>query len=71
MLATEMGTFSVNNLSNPLVAELIADATRLRIGLLTLANGCQVVDGGIDYPGGLEAGRRISEICLGGWVMLG
>ena len=57
---------SVNALAAPLVAALIEDADRLRLGVQRLENGCLLVDAGIDAPGGLEAGRRIAEICLGG-----
>lgn len=28
--------------------------------------GCTIIDAGIHYPGGLEAGRLIAEICMGG-----
>ncbi len=57
---------SVNGLSAPLVRQLLADADRLRIGVQRLDSGATLVDAGIEYPGGLEAGRRIAEICLGG-----
>jgi methenyltetrahydromethanopterin cyclohydrolase len=57
---------SVNILAAPLVQSLIADAVPLRLSVSTLANGTQLVDAGIKTPGGLEAGRRIAEICLGG-----
>jgi methenyltetrahydromethanopterin cyclohydrolase len=57
---------SVNTLTAPLVASLIADADRLRIKVSRLANGCCIVDAGIEVPGGIEAGRRIAEICMGG-----
>ncbi|HYN77508.1 MAG TPA: methenyltetrahydromethanopterin cyclohydrolase [Lamprocystis sp. (in: g-proteobacteria)] len=57
---------SLNALTAPLVDALVADAQRLRLGLIRLENGCLVVDGGINVAGGLEAGRRIAEICLGG-----
>ncbi len=57
---------SINALTAPLVASLVADAERLRLGVERLQNGCLVVDAGIHAPGGLEAGRRIAEICLGG-----
>ena len=57
---------SVNTLANPLVAALIADAARLQLGIEQGAGGCTVVDAGIRYPGSLEAGRRIAEICMGG-----
>jgi methenyltetrahydromethanopterin cyclohydrolase len=56
---------SVNELTAPLVERLIADAQRLRVGLSTVA-GSRIVDAGIDHPGGLEAGRLIAEICMGG-----
>jgi methenyltetrahydromethanopterin cyclohydrolase len=57
---------SVNALSAPLVAALLEDAERLRLGVQRLDNGCLIVDAGIEAQGGLEAGRRIAEICLGG-----
>ncbi len=57
---------SVNTLTCPLVQALIEQARELRIGIERLANGTTVVDAGIKVTGGLEAGRRIAEICLGG-----
>ncbi|WP_341328346.1 methenyltetrahydromethanopterin cyclohydrolase [Methylotuvimicrobium sp. KM2] len=57
---------SVNKLAQPLVRELIENAAKLRVGVEKLANGCTIIDAGIDMPGGLEAGRIIAEICLGG-----
>lgn len=57
---------SINALTTPLVESLVADAQSLRIGVERLQNGCQLVDAGIEAQGGLEAGRRIAEICLGG-----
>ncbi|MGR8979753.1 MAG: methenyltetrahydromethanopterin cyclohydrolase [Gammaproteobacteria bacterium] len=57
---------SVNKLTQPLVVQLIADADKLRVAVDTLENGCRIVDAGIKAPGGLEAGRLIAEICLGG-----
>jgi methenyltetrahydromethanopterin cyclohydrolase len=57
---------SVNHLAAPLVEHLVEDAAVLRLGVGGLENGCRVIDAGIDYQGGLEAGRRIAEICLGG-----
>jgi len=56
----------VNSLTAPLVAALINDARALRLGVSRLDNGTVVVDAGIKVPGGLEAGRRITEICMGG-----
>ncbi|MDO9163457.1 MAG: methenyltetrahydromethanopterin cyclohydrolase [Methylococcaceae bacterium] len=57
---------SVNKLTQPLVQLLINNADKLRVGVERLANGCTVIDAGINVPGGLEAGRIIAEICLGG-----
>jgi len=57
---------SVNRLSAPMVAKLLADADQLRIGVRKLANGATLIDAGIDHPGGMEAGRRVAEICMGG-----
>ncbi len=57
---------SINALTEPLLEALIADAGVLRLGIERLANGTVVVDAGIKAVGGIEAGRRIAEICLGG-----
>ena len=57
---------SVNLLTNPLVATLIQKAPQLRLGVQQLSNGCTVIDAGISHAGGLEAGRLIAEICMGG-----
>lgn len=59
-------TASVNKLTQPLVNTLIENADKLRIGVTQLNNGCTIIDAGIRVPGGLEAGRLITEICLGG-----
>lgn len=59
-------TASVNKLAQPLVQQLIANADKLRVGVERLANGCTIIDAGIKVPGGIEAGRIIAEICLGG-----
>lgn len=59
-------TASVNKLTQPLVQELIDNSDKLRLGVQKLQNGCTVIDAGIDVPGGLEAGRIITEICMGG-----
>ena len=57
---------SVNALANPLVRVLLDNANSLRLGVEKLANGCTIVDAGIQHTGGLEAGRLIAEICMGG-----
>jgi methenyltetrahydromethanopterin cyclohydrolase len=57
---------SVNALANPLVADLVANAQELRVGVAKSDNGATIVDAGIIHAGGLEAGRLIAEICMGG-----
>ena len=57
---------SVNALAVPLVRELILQAKSLRLGVERVDNGCVVVDAGIASRGGLEAGLRIAQICMGG-----
>jgi methenyltetrahydromethanopterin cyclohydrolase len=62
----KMTQASVNKLTLPLVQELITNAAKLRVGIEKLENGCTIIDAGINHVGGLEAGRIIAEICLGG-----
>jgi len=57
---------SLNALAAPYVALLIARADQLRVGVETLDNGTTLVDAGLAYRGGLEAGRQVAEICLAG-----
>ncbi len=57
---------SVNALANPLVADLVANAKELRLGVAKSDNGATIVDAGVKHAGGLEAGRLIAEICMGG-----
>ena len=61
-----MNQTSVNTLTQPLVQHLINHADKLRVGVVVLENGCTIIDAGIEHIGGLEAGRIIAEICLGG-----
>jgi methenyltetrahydromethanopterin cyclohydrolase len=57
---------SVNAACQPLVDALINDAQALNLEISTLDNGTRIVDAGINCKGGIEAGRRIGEICMGG-----
>ncbi len=57
---------SVNAACQPLVDALIDNAEALQLEISTLSNGTRVVDAGINCNGGLEAGRLIGEICMGG-----
>ncbi len=57
---------SVNELAKPLVQELITKSEALRVSIGKFSNGATYVDAGIECVGGLEAGRIIGEICMGG-----
>jgi len=65
---------SVNRLAVSLVKELIGKADQLGVRVETAANGGVLIDAGIDAPGGLEAGRCVTEICMGGlgraWIQM-
>ncbi len=57
---------SVNQLAQPLVDALMNDAVMLNLAMSKHASGATIIDAGIEALGGLEAGRRIAEICMGG-----
>jgi methenyltetrahydromethanopterin cyclohydrolase len=57
---------SVNRNVAPLVASLLAHRDALRLEVRRHDSGATVVDAGIRAPGGMEAGRQIAEICMGG-----
>jgi methenyltetrahydromethanopterin cyclohydrolase len=60
------GRSSVNALAAAHVEGLLAAADALRLRVSRADSGATLVDAGIAARGGLEAGRRIAEICLGG-----
>lgn len=57
---------SVNQLSAPLLKQLLQQAHALQIGVSVHETGCTIVDAGIQHAGCAEAGRLIAEICMGG-----
>ncbi len=57
---------SINKRAFGLVERLCGQHKYLKCAVLELDNGSTVVDCGVDTPGSHEAGRIISEICLGG-----
>ena len=57
---------SVNALAAPHVAALLASADALRLSVSADETRATIVDAGIATRAGLEAGRRIAEICMGG-----
>ena len=60
-----MSAISLNRRAQPLLENLLAEASVLRLQVSRCA-GALVVDAGIGCTGSLEAGRRIAEICMGG-----
>jgi methenyltetrahydromethanopterin cyclohydrolase len=59
-------TLPLNERARELADRLADDADLLRVAAKTLSNGARLVDCGSAVPGGLEAGRRLAEICMGG-----
>lgn len=59
-------SISVQQYSAPLVAHLIANAPALGCLVTKHETGATIIDAGIQTSGGLEAGRIIAEICMGG-----
>ncbi len=57
---------SVNRLAASLVESLIAEAAALGIAITRPEPGYTLIDAGIGCRGGIAAGLRIAEICLGG-----
>ncbi len=56
----------MNRSAAPLVASLLERRDALRLDVRRHDSGATLVDAGIRAPGGMEAGRRIAEICMGG-----
>lgn len=57
---------SVNKCAKPIVEKMVAEANQLRIKVSKGEAGERLIDCGHRVPGGLEAGRRMAEICLAG-----
>ncbi|HEX7292703.1 MAG TPA: methenyltetrahydromethanopterin cyclohydrolase [Conexibacter sp.] len=64
-------TLSLNDRATALADAFAADGDALGVRVATLANGARVIDCGIEARGGLEAGRRLAEICMAGLCSLG
>ena len=58
--------FSVNKYSNLLVDNLIKHKEKLNLEISHGPLKCTKIDAGINIAGSIEAGLKISEICLGG-----
>jgi len=56
----------LNQRASVLADRLAAEGDALRIAVRTLSGGTRLIDCGSAVPGGLEAGRRLAEICMAG-----
>jgi len=61
-----MSRLSVNRIALNLVKELIDNQEYYKVKVLSGPSGSTIVDAGIEARGGFEAGRIITEICMGG-----
>ena len=61
-----MNEISINKLSDFLLQELKNNATKYRLKISKNTHGTTIIDAGIKAQGSLEAGLKISEICMGG-----
>jgi methenyltetrahydromethanopterin cyclohydrolase len=57
---------SINQLTAPIVEDLVRRADALRLHVSSMENGTRLIDAGQSALGGLEAGRIIGEVCMGG-----
>lgn len=57
---------TLNESAHALCDAIANDAARLRISVQWAECGTRIIDCGIQSPGGLEAGRRLAEVCLSG-----
>lgn len=58
--------FQLNQRAAELCDALVGERDALRIAVGASDSGTRLIDCGIAAPGGLEAGRRLAEICLAG-----
>jgi len=59
-------TLSVNGLASRLLGKLLANTAYFGVSVRKMDCGTTVVDAGAEAKGGFEAGRLITEICMGG-----
>ena len=57
---------SINKQVKPLVEHLIESHEKLNLSITESSGGAKIIDAGIKTTGCLEAGRIITEICMGG-----
>jgi methenyltetrahydromethanopterin cyclohydrolase len=57
---------SVNSSALPLIEEMIKYSRELGLRIVRTGNGATVLDAGIDARGSYNAGKYVTEVCLGG-----
>lgn len=57
--------FQLNKAADQLATSMVDDAAALRVQVHDV-DGARVIDVGVDADGGLEAGRRMAEVCMAG-----
>lgn len=62
----QRGSLRLNQRAAAIADAMIAEAAALRVAVATLDGGTRLIDCGIETLGGLEAGRLLAEVCLGG-----
>ncbi|MEN3792137.1 methenyltetrahydromethanopterin cyclohydrolase [Fulvimarina sp. MAC3] len=65
-MTTKQANISVNRGVLPLIQTLKDNAGELRVKVTTGAAGETIIDAGSTVPGSFEAGRLLTEVCLGG-----
>jgi methenyltetrahydromethanopterin cyclohydrolase len=58
---------SVNKKAHEIIKVMINNKEDLNCAVSEQKNGATLIDAGIDVPGGIEAGRLVGEVCLGGY----
>jgi len=61
-----MNSLGMNERAWALADDAVARAAEWRLGLEMLPCGARVIDAGITMSGGLEAGRLLAHLCMGG-----
>lgn len=59
-------TMRLNERAAAIADAMVDDGAALRVSISRLDGGARLLDCGIDAPGGLEAGRLLATVCLGG-----
>ncbi|MCD5409863.1 MAG: methenyltetrahydromethanopterin cyclohydrolase, partial [Methanocellales archaeon] len=57
---------SVNKEAKKIVDHMVGNSDKLNIDVLEIENGTTILDCGIEARGGMQAGKLLSEICMGG-----